>query len=184
MGVGAENPELLGPGRKHDASAHEHDGGPTVPRNAPTVFNIGLWDSKIFHDGRLEALINVPGQNGAIGGIRTPDSAVGQADPNAGANLVEAQSRFPVTSAEEMRGFHFESGKINAEVRQHLEKRMQGAPGFEHELSDNRWLNAFQSAFNKPVPMQPRLLPIKILRAQLASMNALWCLPIRHGSAM
>ena len=39
IGVGAENPDLLGPGRIHDALADGYDGGPTVPRNTPTTFN-------------------------------------------------------------------------------------------------------------------------------------------------
>ena len=46
IGVGAVTPDLLGPGRAHDVNAvgGEFDGGPTVPRNAPTTFNIALWD--------------------------------------------------------------------------------------------------------------------------------------------
>ena len=45
IGVGSENPDLLGPGRFHDVNAvgGEFDGGPTVPRNAPTTFNIAMW---------------------------------------------------------------------------------------------------------------------------------------------
>ena len=108
IGTGAEDPDLLGPGRYHSESAvgGEYDGGPTVPRNAPTVFNIGLWDQVLFHDGRVESLGKTVGVNGDDGfGIRTPDSVFGVADPDSGSNLTAAQSRFPVTSPEEMRGF-------------------------------------------------------------------------------
>ncbi len=76
IGVGAETPDLLGPGRFHDMNAvgGEFDGGPTVPRNAPTTFNIALWDQALFHDGRVESLGKTPGVNGDDGlGIRTPD---------------------------------------------------------------------------------------------------------------
>ena len=112
IGVGAETPDLLGPGRFHDLQAvlddgGEFDGGPPVPRNTPTTFNIAMWDQALFHDGRVESLGKTPGANGDDSlGIRTPDSvSFGVADDNAGDNLAAAQSRFPVTSHEEMRGF-------------------------------------------------------------------------------
>ncbi len=128
IGVGAEIPNLLGPGRFHavDAVGGEFDGGPTVPRNAPTTFNIALWDQVLFHDGRIESLGKTPGMNGDDGaGIRTPDSAFGIADANSGANLTEAQSRFPVTSPEEMRAFTFAQGST-AVIRTALEGRLSG----------------------------------------------------------
>ncbi len=149
IGVGAEEPDVLGPGRRHSSSSEHYDGGPTVPRNSPTVFNMGLWDRSIFHDGRIESLFPVPGQNGAIGGIATPDVSLGMADPDAGINLTVAQTRFPVTSKEEMRGFEFESDGTNADVRNHLANRLQGASGFEHELDENRWLDEFRDVFNQ-----------------------------------
>ena len=106
IGVEAETPDLLGPGRFHSAAGVNFDGGPTVPRNAPTTFNIALWDQVLFHDGRVESLGKTAGVNGDDGnGIRTPDSAFGTADAYAGDNLTAAQTRFPVTSAEEMRAF-------------------------------------------------------------------------------
>jgi cytochrome c peroxidase len=137
VGVNAEIPNLLGPGRFHDqakalvdpddGTGSEFDGGPTVPRNAPTTFNIALWDQVLFHDGRVESLGKTPGVNGDDGlGIRTPDSAFGIADPDAGSNLTAAQSRFPVTSPEEMRGFTFEAGNSNASVRTALEAKLAG----------------------------------------------------------
>ncbi len=128
IGVGADSPDLLGPGRTHPS------GGPTVPRNAPTTFNSGLWDQVMFHDGRVESLdkfIDANGNPGDIGiGIVTPDSAEDAngnllADPDAGNNLPTAQSRFPVTSAEEMRGTVFPSADPTTdEVRSALEVRL------------------------------------------------------------
>lgn len=121
IGVGADDPDLLGPGRSHPS------GELTVPRNAPTTFNIALWDQVLFFDGRVESLGKTPGKNGADGlGIRTPDSPHGQADPQAGANLVAAQSRFPITSEEEMRGFTFVANQSNAAVRSQLCERLAG----------------------------------------------------------
>lgn len=122
IGVGADSPDLLGPGRAHGGSTN-----PNVPRNAPTTFNIALWDEVLFLDGRVESLTKDRGQNGAAGGIRTPDTALNIADASSGVNLVEAQARFPVTSAEEMRGLVFEAGNSNDDVRVHLSNRLSGA---------------------------------------------------------
>lgn len=136
IGVGAENPELLGEGRVHNALADHHDGGPTVPRNAPTTFNMALWDQALFHDGRVESLGKTPGVNGDDGmGIRTPDSAFNTADTTAGVNLTTAQARFPVTSPEEMRGFVLEAGNSNANVRTALEAKIAGFGGWDAEFT-------------------------------------------------
>jgi cytochrome c peroxidase len=122
IGVGADHPDLLGPGRTHAGSEL-----PNVPRNAPTTFNIALWDSVLFLDGRVESMTKLPGQNGADGQIRTPDSLYGELDPLAGLSLTIAQSRFPVTSVEEMRGETFEAGNGNEDVRTHLAARLANA---------------------------------------------------------
>ena len=148
IGTGAEDAELLGPGRYHSESAvgGVYDGGPTVPRNAPTVFNIGLWDQVLFHDGRVESLGKTVGTNGGgSSGIRTPDSAFGVADPDSGSNLVAAQARFPVTSPEEMRGFS-EQGDSNETVRNKLAKK----------LGDN-WKKKFSKVFGDSLVTYSRI---------------------------
>ena len=124
IGVGADDPELLGPGRTHP------DGDLTVPRNAPTTFNLALYERALFWDSRVEQL---------EGGIRTPDSAFGDADPDAGESLSEAQARFPVTSEDEMRGFEFVADGENDEVREALEQRLS---------EDGRWAPEFESVFD------------------------------------
>lgn len=146
IGVGAENPDLLGPGRFHSAAADNYDGGPTVPRNAPSTFNSGLWDQVMFHDGRIESTLKIVGVNGNDGNpdidsIITPDSKKDEngnslADPDAGDNLPTAQSRFPVTSAEEMRGFTFPTADpTNDEVRIALAARLAADPDWVHEFN-------------------------------------------------
>ena len=129
IGVGADDPDLLGQGRTHP------DGDLTVPRNAPTTFNIAFWKKRLFWDARLETL-DEPGE-----GIRTPDSHFGTGDPNAGETIVAAQARFPVTSVEEMRGFEFVENGTNDEVRTALEKRL---------AEDGRWGPEFEAAFGTP----------------------------------
>ena len=139
IGVGAEEPDLLGPGRVHLADAEEWDGGPPVPRNAPTTFNAGYWDSVMFHDGRVESLGKTPDANGDDGeGIRDPDTDFGIANSDAGDNLAWDQARFPVTSPEEMLGFDFAAGESNEELRSQLVARFQ----------NGAWLPLFQDAFD------------------------------------
>ena len=143
IGVDALDPDLLGPGRMH-ASGH-----PNVPRNAPTVFNIGLWDHVMFWDGRVESLGETPGANGDDRlGIRTPETAYGEADPDAGENLPMAQARFPVTSSAEMRGEVFEAGNSSDDAREHLAARIGDYGVGQYELTQNQWLAEFQQAFN------------------------------------
>ena len=142
VGVGAVNPDLLGEGRVHGG------GLPLVPRNAPTVFNLGLWDTGLFWDSRVESLGKTAGANGAGSGIRTPDTLLGTADPGAGPNLASAQAHFPVTSAEEMRTSAFENGSSNEDVRSHLAARVGNYGIGAGELATNTWLPAFQAAFS------------------------------------
>jgi cytochrome c peroxidase len=129
IGVGADDPDLLGPGRTHP------DGDLTVPRNAPTTFNIAFWDKGLFWDSRVEELDEQRKE------IRTPDSDFGTADPDAGESIVAAQARFPVTSADEMRGFEFVKDGTNAEVRTALEQRL---------TEDGGWAAEFEVAFGTP----------------------------------
>ncbi|MCG8670631.1 MAG: hypothetical protein MI867_14540 [Pseudomonadales bacterium] len=141
VGVEAVNPDLLGQGREHV------DGLPLVPRNAPTVFNVGLWDTSLFWDSRVESIGKEEGANGALSGIRTPDSDFGVADADAGTNLAAAQARFPVTSAEEMKTSRFEADSDNAAIRDHLAARIGDYGEGEGELDTNEWLTEFQAAF-------------------------------------
>lgn len=142
IGVGADDPDLIGPGRAHP------EGHPTVPRNAPTTFNIALWDQVQFWDGRVESLGKTPLMEGSDGlGIRTPDVPFGEADPNAGPNLTVAQSRFPVTSQEEMRGFTFEAAGDNDAARNHLAARLGDYGVGKGELSLNYWQDECEIVF-------------------------------------
>ena len=151
IGVGAELPDLLGAGRFHDANSPAFDGGPTVPRNAPTTFNMAGWDQVIFHDGRIESMGKTVGKNGSDGlGIRTPDSSFGIADPKAGSTLTQAQARFPLTSNEEMKGFNHLT-KDNQRIREYLAERIGGYGEAQAELNDHSfWLDKFQEAFHQP----------------------------------
>ena len=144
IGVDAEVVDLLGSGRTHRLDAAHHDGGPTVPRNAPTTFNMAFWNTFLFHDGRVEL--------NADDTIRTPDVSFEKGDVKAGKNLVHAQARFPVTSTEEMKGFDHED-KDNQGIRDFLAQRLGGyGPGHAADplANNDYWLTKFRTAFNQP----------------------------------
>ena len=149
IGVAAMNPDQLGPGRLHDPFALEWDGGPTMPRNVPSTFNVAMLDQAMFWDGRLNSLGKTPGMNGNDGsGIHTPDAPLGEADPAAGNTLPSSLARFPILVHEEMRGFAFEAGQDNDAVRNHLAARLGNYGVGTGELATNNWLPLFQTAFN------------------------------------
>lgn len=151
IGVGAEDPNLIGLGRKHNSNAAHFDGAPPVPRNAPTTFNIAGWDETIFHDGRVESIGKTPQVFGDDGlGIRTPDVAFGLNDTISGMNLVIAQARFPVTSREEMKAFSHDD-KNNQQIREYIASRLGNYGEGAGELSDPEyWLAQFRDVYNKP----------------------------------
>jgi cytochrome c peroxidase len=151
IGVEADNPDLLGSGRTNDDAAHNPEGGPPVPRNAPTTFNLVAWDKFQFHDGRIESLDKTSGTNGSGKlGIRTPDSPLGVADPLAGNNLLHAQARFPVTSNEEMKGFDH-ANYNNQSIRELLAGRLGGYGDEKNSLIDiDHWLEKFRLALLSP----------------------------------
>lgn len=126
---------LLGQGRFNGNAPH-----PQVPRNAPSIFNIALFEQSLFWDGRVERLRN--------GAIATPDSEVidGRRRPDTSltldTTLAAAQARFPVTSVEEMRG-QFLPSADNHGLRQALTSRLNDDIA---DISSN-WPAEFAAAF-------------------------------------
>ena len=149
IGVHATSPDLLGTGRAHSSIAQGFDGGPTVPRNAQPIFNLAVYDSVLFWDGRIESIGKTPFAQGIDRlGVMTPDVPYGTNDVMAGEGLAEAQAGFPVTSPEEMRGFNFAVGQTTDQLHDRLAQRIGNyGPGF-NELPYNDWLKEFQLGFN------------------------------------
>jgi len=163
IGVDAVEPDVLGPGRSHPS------GVPNVARNAPTTFNIGLWDAVQFHDGRVESLDKPAGQGGAgPRGIHTPDAPPGMADPQAGADLTAAQSRFPVTSVSEMRGAAVAAHRSNRSVRSYLCARLGDYGPAAGELSGSTWQAEFAAVFG-PDPQPQSLITDDRIAAALSA---------------
>ena len=152
IGTGATNPDLLGPGRRLA------NGPLLVGRNANTIFNVSLYDSGHFWDSRVESLSKLARRNGAGGGIRTPDSAFGVADPKAGATLPAAQARFPVTGAAEMLGAGFAGITGNEPIRNHLAARLGDYGSGQGALPASQWLAKFRTAFNSPAGTAQQLI--------------------------
>lgn len=149
VGTGAVNPDVLGPGRTRP------DGLPNVGRHSQSVFNVGLYDTAMFWDARVESIGKEAGQNGTGSGIRTPESALNVADPlvTSGTTLVAAQARLPVAVPEEMLG-NFMPGADAEDVRQRLAERIGNYGAGAGELPNNNWLAKFQTAFASALPAE------------------------------
>ena len=95
----------LGPDRKPDPANLPEQ---RVPRNAPALFNLGAFEfTTLFHDGRIEA------DPSRASGLRTPledDMLIGFA------NVLSAQTMFPVLSPDEMAG-HYSENDVAQAVR-------------------------------------------------------------------
>lgn len=147
IGVGAIEPDHLGPGRTHSS------GRPNVARNAPTVFNSGLYRETLFHDGRIEILqVGSAGDSHRL--IRTPDALPGFPDPRAGTDLVMAQARFPIVSPPEMLGYTYAAHKPHRTIRAVLSARLGDYGPGAGELDAPRWVEAFEAAFGSGVPAE------------------------------
>lgn len=141
IGAGAQNPDVVGPGRLRA------DRQLFVARNANTFFNTALYDRVLFADGRVEAL-TAPGAAAPHGGqgaaIRTPDGAP---DPRAGPTLLAAQARFPITGTAEMRGAAL-PGLSDHDVREHIAARLAAEAAAQPESTG--WLPHFRKAYGRP----------------------------------
>jgi cytochrome c peroxidase len=96
----------LGPERRADPDNLPEQ---RIPRNSPALFNMGAHEMTVmFHDGRIEV------DPGRPSGLRTPleDEMV-----EGFANLLSAQTMFPVLSADEMAG-HYQENDVSKAVRQ------------------------------------------------------------------
>ncbi len=77
IGVDAENPDLLGPGRKRKKTDPGQTpgfgpGDPPMPRNSPTLIGLGFWDESITWDGTVWSETGTPGTSGVDGRILAP----------------------------------------------------------------------------------------------------------------
>lgn len=161
IGAGAVEPNVMGPGRRLA------NGGVSTPRNANTFFNVGLLDNGLFWDSRVESLGKLVTRNGLGSGIRTPTTALGVADPNAGQTLPAAQARFPVASVAEMRG-PLLAGSSDDMLRAHLAARLGNYGTGAGQLASSAWLARFRTAFNQPNGTAEQLITFDNIAAAIA----------------
>jgi cytochrome c peroxidase len=152
IGAGAENANLVGPGRRLSS------GRILVGRNANTFFNVGLYDSGHFWDSRVESLAKLANRNGAGSGIRTPDTSLDVADPAAGATLPAAQARFPVVGASEMLGSGFPGITGDNAIRTHIAARIGDYGTGRGQLAPSQWLQKFRTGFASPAGTAEQLI--------------------------
>ena len=77
VGVDAEFPDRLGPGRKRQRTdAHQipvfANGNAPMPRNSPTTIGLAFWDQSITWDGTVYSETGTPGMSGVDGRIIAP----------------------------------------------------------------------------------------------------------------
>ncbi|MFC2967000.1 cytochrome-c peroxidase [Acidimangrovimonas pyrenivorans] len=112
-----------------------------IPRNAPPLFNLGAHAfTRLFDDGRIEADPSRPS------GLRTPleDEMV-----TGFANVLSAQTMFPVLAQDEMAG-HYQESDVSKMAR---EGRITGAGGAWDVISKRvAAIPAYRAMFDKAYP--------------------------------
>lgn len=161
VGESALKPNLLGPGRSHnwkESLDPNGDGAPNVPRHSPSTFNSVLYKTSMFFDGRVSLL------DKEANTYKTPDSRMGSIDASAGHSLLATQTRFPITSTSEMKGFKLGKGSNNTVVRKLLTKRLQ-----TEQADLSFWLSAFKKAFPNGETSPKKLITFEHMQNALAA---------------
>ncbi|WP_157369171.1 cytochrome c peroxidase [Algicola sagamiensis] len=159
IGTFAKDPDVLGPGRVTKTDQLY------VPRNSPTIFNSWAYTRSLFRDARVELIdFKYPSK-----GISTPDVPYGEADPNAGEGLLEAQARFPTVSPVEMQGFSFEAGQPTHVVRAHLAARIGDYGVGQGEIFRNQWRQYFERVYGHITGTQEEIVTYENIANALAA---------------
>jgi len=128
----------LGPDRRVDPDNPPEQ---RIPRNAPALFNLGAAEfTVLFHDGRIEVDETRPS------GLRTPL----EDEMTAGfANILSAQTMFPVLSQDEMAG-HYSENEVSLAVRM---GRITGEGGAWDRISQRvAGIDAYRTQFETVYP--------------------------------
>lgn len=115
-----------------------------LARNAPTTFNMGLWDRALFWDGRVEALTPTVGQNGAGSEIVAEDLYGEVLEGLDADDLPGIQAHLPVADTHEMAGSWGTRFDTPDALRAALADRLR---------ADDAWLARFRTVCaSPPVP--------------------------------
>ncbi|MGJ8691439.1 MAG: FG-GAP-like repeat-containing protein [Thalassotalea sp.] len=166
VGVDAVNENIIGPGRAHNGDRVIDplaDGGPNVPRNASSIFNLHLLKRAAFWDGRIE-VINEKLHYAHGASLITPDSVMNLPDQSVGEDFIQAQARFPLSSIHEMFGHGPNKLASNKNKRALVVKQLIGSDLSKPSI----WLSLFQKAFNAPTGTTAQLITLDNMTKALA----------------
>lgn len=166
VGVDAVNENIIGPGRAHNGDRDIDplaDGGPNVPRNASSIFNLHLLKRSAFWDGRIE-VINEKLHYAPVANLITPDSVMNLPDQTVGEDFIQAQARFPLSSINEMFGHGPHKLESNEQKRALVVNKLIGSDLDKPSI----WLPLFQKAFNAPSGTTTQLITLDNLTKALA----------------
>ncbi|WP_051949392.1 cytochrome-c peroxidase [Methylosinus sp. PW1] len=176
VGVGANNPDLLGPGRKRVEKPGMFPpfgtGDSAMPRNSPTLIGLAFWDQSITWDGTVFSTTGTPGMSGVDGRIVAPvDSPPVRGMFNNfmlprqeyisyeekfkdGMPISSGHGMFPTAVNAAMRGKAYGGagspqtpGATDLEVRQKLAARFGGYGDPNEQFAKNEWLPLFRAGF-------------------------------------
>jgi len=165
IGESPINANVLGKSRQYNWQHSEDPNAsplPNIPRNSPTTFNTVFYKQAMFWDGRV--FIDASNASYSTKAVqKSPDSRLGQADIDAGKTLLETQTRFPVTSNQEMLGFSFAQSLNNNQIRLALVNKLKS-------IQDDSGLYIWQQLFHKAFKLEGQPSPdsITIERLQQA----------------
>ena len=199
VGVDAENPDLLGPGRKRKKTDPGQipvfgRGDAPMPRNSPTLIGLAFWDQSITWDGTVFSETGTPGMSGIDGRIIAPvdtppvrgmfthpmlprsDYLSYEEKFDEGMPISSGHGMFPAAVNAAMRGRAFGaktaptmSLQTDLEVRTALAARIGDYGSGKGALPKNEWLPLFRAAFKDPAGPAEKLVTANKISVAIAA---------------
>jgi len=199
VGVDAENPELLGPGRKRKKTDPKQipvfgKGDAPMPRNSPTLIGLAFWDQSITWDGTVFSETGTPGMSGIDGRIIAPVDTPPvrgmfthpmlprseylryEQKFDAGMPISAGHGMFPGAVNAAMRGRAFGaktaptmSLQTDLEVREAMAARVGNYGSGAGALSKNEWLPLFRQGFKDPSGAPEKLVTANRISVAMAA---------------
>lgn len=197
IGVGANNPDLIGPGRVRVNRPGTFPpfgmGDSPMPRNSPTLIGLAFWDQSITWDGTVFSESGTPGMSGVDGRLVAPTDTppVRHMFTNfllprqeyisydqkfiPGMAVSAGHGMFPTAVNAAMRGGAYGAkgipetpGATDLEVRQALAARFGDYGSGRGGLEKNEWLPLFRAAFKDNVSTPEKLVTANTISIAMA----------------
>jgi cytochrome c peroxidase len=196
VGVDAENPDQLGPGRKRKKTGPNQiprfgKGDAPMPRNSPTLIGLAFWDQSITWDGTVFSETGTPGMSGVDGRIIAPvdtppvrgmfthpllsrsDYISYEQKFDPGMPISSGHGMLPAAVNAAMRGSAYgaetaptTSLETDLHVRQEL---AAGIGNYGFPLPRNEWLPLFRKGFNDPGGAPEKLVTANRISVAIAA---------------